>query len=331
MAARVGAMAVGRCGVGLQVVNRKREKLRVHQQVWKYFQQHRAANSRGKVGVAAVLGLLFLVITLIVNVQGAHAQSVCSSGDRSYVVVGGDTLSGIGVRYGVSWQQLASHNHIANPNLIYINQVVCIPGGGYLGTDNTNGSGSGRVLHITSAPSRFASVVRHVNVAHARSNLVSSKPVNVAPAPTHLVSLGPVKVTATPAPSSSGNGPQDNSGDPPKGTSNPFPYPYCTWWADQRFYELHGFYVPWRIESDAWQWTARAYQFGWTVSNTPTVGSIIDLQPWVQGAYGDGHVGVVEKILSNGHVIASNMSWGSDPYVVVDVEFAPGPDVTFIS
>ncbi len=81
----------------------------------------------------------------------------------------------------------------------------------------------------------------------------------------------------------------------------------------------------------AWEWTARAYEFGWKVSSTPTVGSIIDLQPWVQGAYGAGHVAVVEKVLSNGHVIASNMSWGVDPYAVVDVEFAPGPGVTFIS
>src|SRR5947209_3024341 len=124
----------GRCRVGLQVVNRKREKLRVHQQVWKYFQQHRTASLQWKMGVMAVLGLFFLVITLVVNVQGAHAQSLCSSGDRTYVVVGGDTLSGIGVRYSVNWQQLASYNHIANPNLIYINQVVCIPGRGYPGT-----------------------------------------------------------------------------------------------------------------------------------------------------------------------------------------------------
>jgi len=321
----------GRCSVGLQVVNRKREKLRVHQQVWKYFQQHRAASFPRKVGVVAVLGLLFLVITSVVNVRGAHAQSLCSSGDRTYVVVGGDTLSGIGVRYGVNWQRLASYNHIANPNLIYINQEVCIPGRGYQSTGDGSGSGSGRVLHITSAPSHFASVVRQVKTVPALSHVGSKKPVNAAPASSYLVSAESVKVTATPASFSSENGTQVTNGDPPKGTSNPFPYPYCTWWADQRFYQLHGFYVPWRTQADAWQWTVRAYQFGWTVSSVPTVGSIIDLQPWVQGAYGDGHVGVVEKILGNGHVIASNMNWGADPYEVVDVEFAPGPGVTFIS
>ena len=249
--------------------------------------------------MATELGVLFFVITEIVNGQGAHAQSVCSSGDRTYKVVGGDTLSGIGARYNANWQQLASYNHIANPNLIYINQVVCIPGRGYHGTGNASGSGA---VQITTASS-----------------------------PSYLVSKGPTAFTAPSAQYSSGTGLTDSSADPPKGTDNPFPYPYCTWWADQRFYELHGFYVPWRTQSDAWEWTARAYQFGWNVSNSPTVGSIIDLQPWVQGAYGDGHVGVVEKILPNGDVIASNMSWGSDPYEVVDVEFSPGPGVTFIS
>jgi surface antigen len=94
---------------------------------------------------------------------------------------------------------------------------------------------------------------------------------------------------------------------------------------------LHGYYVPWRVNAGAWQWTADAYQFGWHVSSVPTVGAIVDLQPWVQGAYGGGHVAVVERILSNGHVIASNMSWGANPYAVVDVEFAPGPGVTFIT
>ncbi|TMF46736.1 MAG: hypothetical protein E6I32_11265 [Chloroflexi bacterium] len=66
------------------------------------------------------------------------------------------------------------------------------------------------------------------------------------------------------------------------------------------------------------------------MSGKPVVGAIIDLQPGVQGASGLGHVAVVEKILSNGHVIASNMSWGAYPWQVTNVEFTPGPGVTFI-
>ena len=83
---------------------------------------------------------------------------------------------------------------------------------------------------------------------------------------------------------------------PQTGAYNWFPYPWCTWWADERYHELHGVYVPWRTNSDAWEWTARAYQFGWNVSSRASVGSIINLQPWVQGAYGSGHVAVVEQV-----------------------------------
>lgn len=118
---------------------------------------------------------------------------------------------------------------------------------------------------------------------------------------------------------------------PRKGASNRFPRGSCTWWANQRYHQLHAIYVPWLSQSNAWQWTARARQFFWHVSNRPSPGAIIDLQPWVQGAYGLGHVAVVEKVLKNGHVIASNMSWGRFPWRVVNVEFKPGPGVTFIS
>jgi len=116
----------------------------------------------------------------------------------------------------------------------------------------------------------------------------------------------------------------------PTGSYNWFPYPACTWWADQRYHELHGVYVPWRTQADAWEWTARAQQFGWKVSTRASMGAIINLQPWVQGAYGLGHVAVVEKVYGDGSVLASNMSWGYNPYSVVYVHFYPGSGVTFI-
>jgi surface antigen len=117
---------------------------------------------------------------------------------------------------------------------------------------------------------------------------------------------------------------------PTQGSTNVFPYGSCTWWANQRYFQLHGIFVPWRTQSNAWQWTARAYQFGWHVSSSPIVGAIIDLQPGVQGASWAGHVAVVERILRNGDVIASNMNWGAYPWQVTYVEFAPGAGVTFL-
>jgi N-acetylmuramoyl-L-alanine amidase len=257
----------------------KEEKLRIQRQVWNVFQQHKLGSFVVKSIVAGVTGLLLLAVMLSSNVgvASAHANASCPGGTSTYVVVSGDTLAGIAARYGTSWATLASYNHIANPNLIYVNQVLCIPG---------------------------------------RSS--SSTP-TAAPTTSSSSSTTALLVYNT------------GSSNSPVGYSNPFPYPACTWWANQRYFQIHGYYVPWRTNAGAWQWTADAYAFGWHVSNLPTVGAIVDLQPWVQGAYGGGHVAVVEGILSNGHVIASNMSWGANPYSVQYVEFAPGPGVTFIT
>jgi surface antigen len=118
---------------------------------------------------------------------------------------------------------------------------------------------------------------------------------------------------------------------PVQGTGNYFPYGQCTWWASQRYREITGVFVPWTTQSNAWQWTDRAYDFHWKVSHTPKIGAIVDLQAWVQGAGGLGHVAIVEEILDNGHVIASNMNWGATPQNVVNVEFVPNDGVTFIT
>ncbi|HZG85078.1 bifunctional 2',3'-cyclic-nucleotide 2'-phosphodiesterase/3'-nucleotidase [Paenibacillus sp.] len=44
-----------------------------------------------------------------------------------YIVKPGDNLSKIAKLYGVTWQQLAKHNKLKNPNLIYPNQRIAIP------------------------------------------------------------------------------------------------------------------------------------------------------------------------------------------------------------
>jgi len=115
------------------------------------------------------------------------------------------------------------------------------------------------------------------------------------------------------------------------GSSNVFPFGQCTWWPDQRYYQLHGVFVPWRTGASAANWVDRARESGWHVSDTPAVGSIIVLQPGVQGAYSSGHVGVVEHLLNNGSVVASSMNWGSNPAAVTEYTFHPGPGVAFIS
>jgi surface antigen len=114
------------------------------------------------------------------------------------------------------------------------------------------------------------------------------------------------------------------------GISNPFPYGQCTWWANERYHELHGVYVPWKMNANAWQWSARAADFGWQVSSTPQVGSIIDMQPGVQGAFDQGHVGVVEHVYDDGQVQVSSMNWGGATGAVTFATFMPGAGISFL-
>jgi surface antigen len=244
------------------------------EQVVRYFKQHR---------VVSIVAAQFLVVVALVAVVlssifgstlfGAFAQGICSSGDRVYSVVSGDTLGAIAGRYGTTWQKLASYNRIANANVIYINQHVCIPGGGSVASSGSTTSSS---TSSTGWISSGVSAVSHVY-------------------------------------------------------SNVFAYPQCTWWAAQRYHQLHGIYPAWTSNANAWEWTARAYDFGWRVSSQPTVGAIVDLQPWVQGAYNFGHVGIVERIQSDGSALVSNSNWGASPFSISYSTIHPGYGVTFIT
>lgn len=76
--------------------------------------------------VVIVIALLSVIALLgITNVSSVKAQS-----DTTYVVQPGDTLFRIGLRYGLTVFQLASFNGIANPNLIFVGEVLRIPTGG---------------------------------------------------------------------------------------------------------------------------------------------------------------------------------------------------------
>jgi surface antigen len=208
-------------------------------------------------------------------------QSSPASSDTVYTIRPGDTLGTIAAAHNTTWQSLAQHNQIANPNLIYPGQQLNIPG--------------------------------------SRTNDAAPQLVD-APQPTNT----PLLVDAPQ--------PQPTSKIPEHNTANLFPAGQCTWWANERYQQLTGYYVPWTTNSNANQWTARANDFGWHVSDQPGVGAIIDFQAGVQLASDVGHVAIVEKIMPNGDLITSNMNvWGHPFGSVVNLTNHPGPGVTFIT
>lgn len=66
-------------------------------------------------------GYNYEAIQKIVNQAYASSSSY-----QTYIVKSGDTLSGIGSKFGVSYQKIAADNNISNPNLIHAGQVLKI-------------------------------------------------------------------------------------------------------------------------------------------------------------------------------------------------------------
>ena len=67
----------------------------------------------------------------IISVSSAPIQAPAAN---TYTVQSGDTLSSIAAKFGTSYQSLASLNGIANPNLIYVGQVLRVNGSASTGS-----------------------------------------------------------------------------------------------------------------------------------------------------------------------------------------------------
>ena len=290
--------------------------MQTHQRNWIPIQPSHMVSFVVRTSFLATLGLM--MATALLSSGGAKADvgthSACTNQNRTQITAGGETLVNGANRNGISSALVDQQSGLPISNSQYTyQQPVQQNCASAVTTDSTTQS-TDLVLRTRILSTRVASFD------------------NVARPDNHATALlGMIQARKHPKSSktSSSSGSSSNS-NAVVGASNVFPYGQCTWWADERYHQLHGVFVPWVSNANAWQWVARASQFGWIVSQTPQVGDILVLQPGVQGASNLGHVAVVEKVLPNGNVIASSMNWGAQPQNVTDFQFAPGPGVAFV-
>jgi LysM repeat protein len=89
---------------------------------------HLGAGLSGKRGKAAHWLITILFITAMLGPMLLTPRPVLASNCQAqHTVKVGDTLGKIGNQYGISWRLIAQANGIANPNVIYVGQVLCIP------------------------------------------------------------------------------------------------------------------------------------------------------------------------------------------------------------
>jgi surface antigen len=256
--------------------------------IWQFVVQHRVVSIvAGQIVVLAALVFMLLGNGSLSSVSNAFAASCTGT---PYVVRAGDTLSNIAESHQTTVQALVSDNKIANPNLIFADQQICLPPAQAISVTNPDS-----VNNATGVTSTATPVIS--NVAEVSDN-----------------------TTAT-----------TSNAAAVRGTYNNFPYGQCTWWADQRYFQLHGVYVPWTTNSNANVWTIRAAQYNWKISTVPTTGSIMMLSPGVEGAFSDGHVAIVEKLLGGNSFQVSQMNWNGGVGVISYGTFTAEPGVYFIS
>jgi hypothetical protein len=95
-----------------------------------------------QLGVALIL-VVNLFSVAAAPVQASNSYSSCS---QYYLIQYGDTLYKIGVRFGISWPDIANANGIGYPYTIYYGTNICIPSDGssynyYGNTTSTGGIG----------------------------------------------------------------------------------------------------------------------------------------------------------------------------------------------
>lgn len=100
-----------------------------------------------------------------------------TTSEVTYTVVAGDTLSKIATKYGTTYQKLAAHNGITNPNIIRVGQKIKIPGTASLKKTNAEiakeviagkwGNGTDRKKRLEAAGYDYNAVQRAVNAALA--------------------------------------------------------------------------------------------------------------------------------------------------------------------
>jgi LysM repeat protein len=74
--------------------------------------------------------LLFLILVVVLLGLIIAEPLAAQTGQRQHVVVAGDTLTNIAVRYNTTVAAIMSANNIVNPNAIYRGQVLIIPAQG---------------------------------------------------------------------------------------------------------------------------------------------------------------------------------------------------------
>lgn len=139
------------------------------------------SNKNGRWGMGA--GYKFRGCIINPAIGDVHYEKVeplpTPTNETTYIVVKGDTLSGIAKRYGTTYQKLAEYNGIKNPNIIHVGQKIIIPG--------SNGKPATKeITYIVKAGDNLSKIAKAYNttwqkIYNDNKNIIGGNPNRIYP------------------------------------------------------------------------------------------------------------------------------------------------------
>lgn len=225
--------------------------------------------------------------------SAAPAEAVeAEEGATTYTIEAGDTLFAIANQFDVTIDEIKAWNNLSSDLIIAGKTIVVAESAAPAAVSVEEAAPAVE----TAAPAVEEVEVQEVEEAAAPAPAVQEvQAAEVAPAVQEVAQPQAATPAAAPVTSAS-NG------------ANYYDWGTCAWYVfEQRSQRGLGVGNTW---GNATNWAAGAQSAGYSVSNSPSVGAIMQAPAYTNGAYGLGHVAIVESVNGDGSVTVSEMQFG---------------------
>ncbi len=237
----------------------------------------------------------------------------------TYTIEAGDTLFAIANQFGVTIDEIQSWNNLSSDLIIAGKTIVVAESAAPAAatveeaapTEETATPAVEEVevqevqeVEAAEAPAPAVQEVRAAEVAPVEEAAPAVQEVQAAAVTVEEAAPAVQEVEQPEAPTPAAATPVTSASN----GSNYYDWGTCAWYVfEQRSQRGLGVGGNW---GDATNWANGAQSAGYSVTNSPSVGAIMQAPAYTNGAYGLGHVAIVESVNADGSILVSEMQFG---------------------
>lgn len=231
--------------------------------------------------------------------SAAPAEEVESETATTYTIEAGDTLFAIANQFDVTVDEIQAWNNLSSDLIIAGKTIVVAESAAPAAVKVEEAAPAAE----TAAPAVEEVEVQEVEAAAAPAPAVQEvQAAEVAPVEEAAPAVQEVEQPQASTPAAASPVTSASNG------SNYYDWGTCAWYVfEQRSQRGLGVGGNW---GNATNWANGAQSAGYSVTNSPSVGAIMQAPAYTNGAYGLGHVAIVESVNADGSILVSEMQFG---------------------